>query len=108
MNYHHYQRYIDACLHCAAICNHCASSCLKEEDTAMMARCIQLDMECAIVCNAAAQLMSLGSELAPDAIKLAIDFCERCAEECEKHDNLHCEECAKACRNCAEKCTNLL
>ena len=60
--YHEYKNCIDACLRCAAICNHCASSCTQEEDVKMMARCIQLDMECAAICYAAAQLMSLGSD----------------------------------------------
>lgn len=60
-NYHDYKKCIEACLACAAICNHCASSCLKEKDVGMMAVCVQNDMECATLCYAAA-LMSLGSE----------------------------------------------
>ncbi|MEJ7678253.1 MAG: hypothetical protein WKG06_10415 [Segetibacter sp.] len=47
---------------CATICNHCASSCIQEEDVKMMAKCIHLDMECVAICYAAAQLMSLGSK----------------------------------------------
>ncbi|MEO6327812.1 MAG: four-helix bundle copper-binding protein [Ginsengibacter sp.] len=39
---------------CAAICNHCASSCTQEQDVKMMAGCIQLDMECAAICYATA------------------------------------------------------
>ena len=62
--YHQYKNCIEACLRCAAICNHCASSCTKEPDVQMMSRCIQLDMECAAICYAAAQLMSLGSGVA--------------------------------------------
>ncbi|WP_373711169.1 four-helix bundle copper-binding protein [Jeotgalibaca porci] len=27
-----------------------------------------------------------------------------CADECEKHDHNHCQECAKACRACEEAC----
>ncbi len=53
-NYHTYKVCIDACLNCAALCNHCANSCLQEENVAMMAKCIQLDMECAAMCYAAA------------------------------------------------------
>ncbi|RZK68416.1 MAG: four-helix bundle copper-binding protein, partial [Pedobacter sp.] len=44
-NYQEYQTCIEACLRCAAICNHCASSCTQEDDVKMMARCIQTDME---------------------------------------------------------------
>lgn len=42
---------IDACVACAVACSHCATSCLQEEDVKMMAKCIQLDMECAAICR---------------------------------------------------------
>src|SRR5688500_2326224 len=94
----HYPDYkntcIDACLRCAAICNHCASSCPKEEHVAMMAPCIQLDMECAAICDAAAQLMSLGSDRSKEFCRLCAEVGEACATECEQHDNDHCRECA--------------
>ncbi|RYZ61372.1 MAG: four-helix bundle copper-binding protein, partial [Chitinophagaceae bacterium] len=51
--YQQFQSCIDACLRCASACQHCASSCTQEEDVKMMARCIQLDMECAAICYAA-------------------------------------------------------
>src|SRR5664279_232334 len=85
MNYHDYQDCIQACLACAAICNHCASSCLKEENPKMMALCIQLDMECASVCYNAAQLMSLGSSRAQRICKICAEICTDCANECEQH-----------------------
>lgn len=92
---------------CASICNHCASSCTQEEDVKMMASCIQLDMECAAVCYAAAQLMSLGSSRAQEFCALCADICDECAEECGKHEHMkHCKECADACRICAEECRN--
>ena len=40
----------------------------------MMAKCIQLDMECAAICYAAAQLMSLGSEKAKDICRICADI----------------------------------
>lgn len=104
MNYHDHKQCIDACLQCAAACNHCASSCLQEEDPGMMARCIQLDMECAAICEAAARLMSLGSDKAKEICRLCAEICERCAAECEKHEHTHCRECAELCRDCAEEC----
>src|SRR3954466_12461194 len=84
-NYLHYKVCIEACLNCAAICNHCASSCTQEQDVKMMARCIQLDMECAALCYAAAQLMSLGSSKAMDICRICADLCEACGTECGKH-----------------------
>ena len=101
MGYHEYRKCIDACLQCAAVCNHCASACLTEDNVQMMARCIQLDMECAALCYTAAQLMSLGSEKAKEICSLCAKACNDCADECEKHEHEHCKECADACRFCA-------
>jgi hypothetical protein len=106
--YHEYKDCIEACLRCAAICNHCASSCTQEDDVKMMARCIQLDMECAAICYAAVQLMSMGSERAMEMCRLCADICEECGNECGKHKKMqHCQECAEACHRCAEECRRM-
>ncbi len=105
--YHTYKACIEACLNCAAICNHCASSCTQEDQVNMMAKCIQLDMECATLCYAAAQLMSLGSETAKEICRLCMSACEACAAECGKHQTEHCQECAKACTACADQCRKM-
>ncbi|MEO7045501.1 MAG: four-helix bundle copper-binding protein [Ferruginibacter sp.] len=102
--YHQYKLCIEACLKCAAICNHCASSCTKEEDVKMMAKCIQLTMECAAICYAAAKLMSLGSDKVKEICRLCAKMCDACAEECKNHQNEHCRECAEACTYCADEC----
>jgi len=104
MNYHKNKKTIDACLKCAALCNHCAASCLQESDTNMLAKCIQHDMECAAMCYATAQLLSLGSKHAAAMAKLCAAKCEECATECAKHDNVHCQECAEACKECVAAC----
>ena len=106
-NYHTYKVCIDACLKCAALCNHCANSSLQEEDQKMMAKCIQLDMECAAMCYAATQLMSLGSAKAAAVCKLCAEFCDACAAECSQHTNKHCQECAQACKECAKHCREM-
>jgi len=107
--YHIYKSCIEACLKCAAICNHCASSCTQEEDVKIMAGCIQLDMECAAVCYTAAQLMSLGSSKAKEMCRLCADICEACGAECGQHasHSEHCRECAGACNACAEECRRM-
>ncbi len=103
--YYDHTSCIDACLLCASACNHCASACTMEEDVKMMARCIQTDMECATICYAAAELMSLGSDRAREICLICAEVCDKCAAECEKHDHHdHCRECAVACRKCAEEC----
>lgn len=106
--YHQYKTCVDACVQCAAVCNHCASSCTPEEDVQMMARCIQLDMECAAICYATAQLMSPGSKKAKVLRRLCADLCEACETACAKHTHMkHCQECAAACKACAEECRKM-
>jgi hypothetical protein len=73
----------------------------------MMAKCIQLDMECAAICYAAAQLMSVGSSKAKDVCTICAGICEACGAECANHKNEHCQECAKACKQCAEECRKM-
>ena len=107
-NYHTYKACIEACLKCAAICDHCASSCTKEDDVKMMARCIQLDLECSAICYAAAKLMSLGSEYSNQICSICADICEACGTECANHNNEHCKECSEACFACAEECRRMV
>jgi hypothetical protein len=73
----------------------------------MMAKCVQSDMECAAMCYASAQLMSLGSDNAKELCKVCAEMCEACAKECGKHKTEHCKECAEACKQCAEECRNM-
>jgi len=101
---HAYRQCIDACQQCAAACDHCASACLKEENVNDMVKCVQLDMECAVMCRTAAQLMSLESEHANAICQLCADICNACAAECGKHDMDHCRRCAEACHACAQEC----
>lgn len=106
-SYHDYQQCIEACLRCAALCQHCATSCTREKEMQMMADCIRLDMECAALCYAAAQLMSMGSDSSRDLCRICAEVCRRCAAECSRHNNEHCRECAEACTTCAELCSNM-
>jgi hypothetical protein len=107
MNYKYYKNCIDACQQCVALCNYCSSMDLKEKDVAMMSRCIQLNMECAAICTAAIQFMSLGSEHSKELCRLCAQICKDCADECAKHDNDHCKECAEACRVCEKVCREM-
>jgi hypothetical protein len=73
----------------------------------MMAKCIQLDMECSALCYASAQLMSMGSEKAKEVCRICAALCEECGNECGKHQTEHCQECARACQQYAEECRRM-
>jgi hypothetical protein len=80
--------------------------CLQEKEIDMLARCIQLDMECASICYTTARLMSLGSSKAEICCQINADICNEWAEECEKHAKQgmkHCRDCASASRKCASE-----
>lgn len=103
---------IEACQEAAALSRICADACLHEDDIASMRRCIQLDLDCATICTATAQILSRPGP-AGDVWRRMVETCARaCAEsaaECEKHDrSKHCMECANACRRCEMACQQLL
>lgn len=99
---------INSLSNCVIACEHCASSCLEEDNVKMMARCIKLDHDCADICNLAMKYLSRNSEDTNSVVELCATICAKCAEECEKHDHDHCKECAEACRNCEESCREFL
>jgi hypothetical protein len=96
-----------ACIACTIACENCATECLHEQDAKMMARCIELDRDCADICALAVRLMARGSEFAARICAVCAEVCDACAQECGKHDNEHCKRCAEACRKCAEECRKM-
>ncbi|MFC4873020.1 four-helix bundle copper-binding protein [Negadavirga shengliensis] len=93
---------------CAAACNHCADACLEEKDLEKMITCIRTDRVCAELCSSTAKMLSVQFGPFDDLLKFCERVCGICADECEKHDHDHCQECAKACRKCQEACLAVL
>ena len=87
---------------CINECNHCYHACLSEEMD--MSRCIQLDRQCADICQLAASYVASGAEATHILLEACAQVCALCADECEKHVMDHCKRCAEACRRCAEEC----
>ena len=108
MAHEQFKSCIDACNDCALACDHCAAACLKEADPAKMARCIELDIDCAAICRLAVGYMARGSELAADICDVCATVCDACAQECARRPAEHCQECAKACRRCAQECRQMV
>ena len=73
----------------------------------MMARCIELDRDCAAICHTASFLMSSGSEFVGEICRVCAEICRACGEECRKHDLEHCQRCAEHCEQCAEECEKM-
>jgi hypothetical protein len=105
-----YQQCLEACQACATACHQCAVACLNEKDVEMLKTCIQLDLECAVICNAAATVMSMEGRFSDQLCRVCADICNACADECEKHAQHgmeHCRRCADMCRKCATACEEM-
>lgn len=105
---------INALYACVQTCKSCADACLGEEHIADLRRCITLDLDCADVCEATAATLSRQTEtdsrLRRTLIETCIEACRLCAEECERHAQMHehCRICAEACRACEQQCQRVL
>lgn len=105
---------IDSCFECAQACTACADACLSEDDPKALARCIQLDLDCADVCDATGRVVSRQTAFEPELARAAIEACARavklCGDECEQHaeHHEHCRVCMEACRRCEQACNSLL
>jgi hypothetical protein len=73
----------------------------------MMARCIALDHDCALICHTASFQMGGGSEFSSEICRVCAEICHACAEECRKHNYDHCRRCAEACERCAAECERM-
>jgi hypothetical protein len=91
-------------IQCALICEDCETACLNEENIDLLARCIELDRDCADICLLGARLIHRDSEIAEEFLSLCENMCRMCAEECRKHNSEHCKACAEACEACADAC----
>ena len=109
MGHETHQKMIDAMNKCVVDCNHCLSSCLKEQDVKSLSRCIQLDMDCADFCHLLTVYAARGSEYTMHLMKHCADICDACATECEKFSDRydHCKKCAETCRACANECRSM-
>jgi hypothetical protein len=91
-------------INCALACEECEAACLNEDNITLLARCIELDRDCADICLQAARLLKRESEIGDDYLLVCEKMCRMCAEECRKHNHEHCRVCADECDACADAC----
>ncbi|MGQ7794618.1 four-helix bundle copper-binding protein [Faunimonas sp. B44] len=107
-------RCIDECFSCAQTCVSCADACLAESMVQQLRQCIRLNLDCADVCAATGTIATRRTGSNEQVIRLMLQACQTacrlCAEECEKHANMHehCRICAEACRRCETACEQAL
>lgn len=105
---------IEASLDCAESCISCADACLAEVKVADLRQCIRLNNDCADICFVTARIAirrTGGNEqLIRSTLEVCALACRLCADECEKHAQMHehCRICADACRGCEEACRDAI
>lgn len=70
---------------------------------------IRLLSGCSLMCETAAKMLMLDSELQAKVCALCAEICLQTAQSCEDHaeENRFALECARACRRCAKSCQDV-
>lgn len=98
---------------CDLACTICADACLSELHVQMLARCIELNLNCADSCAGAARVLARIGFREADVVREHLEACRvacrACAEECERHREMeHCTRCASVCRECERACSAMI
>lgn len=97
------QRCIDLCQECHRICLRTAMHhCLETGGPHVAPPHFRLMLNCAEICQTAANFMLSGSDLHHLTCGVCAEVCDRCAEDCESIGDM--DECVDICRRCAESC----
>jgi hypothetical protein len=107
-------RCIEECFNCAQSCTACADACLSEPDVAGLVRCVREDLDCADICETTGRVLSrhtgYDANLTRAVVEACAIACRSCADECERHAQMHehCRINAEECRRCEQTCQELL
>lgn len=97
---------IDACGYCHETCLSTAMThCLAVGGKHLEPGHFRLMINCAEICQAAANLMLSGSDLANKLCAVCAEVCDACAASCEQIGDM--DGCVEACRECADSCREM-
>lgn len=94
---------LSTCLAALQYTQECANASIRSGDRTLEG-CALICLDCAAICQATISVLARGSEHHGDFCALCEHVCRACAEECEKHQHVHCRRCAAACRECERAC----
>lgn len=99
-------------MYAAPITASCADACLAEDKVAEMRACIRKCLDASDICTMATTVATRraasNEAILRHALELTVAACRTCAEECEKHDNEHCTQCATMCREVVDDATKAI
>lgn len=97
---------IEACLRCHQICWQMATThCLSLGGQHVEEKHLKLMLNCAELCQTAANFMLSESEHHQLLCGVCAEVCEACADSCEDVGDM--DECVQACRRCAQECQSM-
>lgn len=97
---------IEECQTCAVTClSDAIGHCLKMGGRHTEPRHFTLMLDCAEICQTAANFMARGSDHHAHICKECAEICRACADSCEQLGDM--PECVDACRRCAESCEKM-
>lgn len=106
---HHPDHDVQIMTDCHDICLQTVSHCLDKGGEHARREHITLLLDCAEICQSAANFMLRNSELHVRVCAVCAEVCERCAEDCERlaaGDEMM-QQCAQTCRRCADACREM-
>jgi hypothetical protein len=98
---------IEDCLDCHRTCVETLSYCLQQGGKHAEAEHVTLMLDCAEMCQTAANFMMRMSPLHERTCLTCAEICERCAADCASFDDETMRLCADACASCAESCREM-
>lgn len=102
------QQCISDCWDCHSVCSETVFHCLEMGGKHAEPTHIRLMLDCAEICQTAANFMLRGSALHVQTCALCAVICERCASDCARFgDDQQMKACADACRRCSESCQRM-
>jgi hypothetical protein len=98
---------ISSCIRCHNICLESAmSQCLDMGGDHVEPEHFRLLVNCADICQVAADFMLSRSQMHGRVCDLCAEICAACAESCEQVGEM--DECAQACRECEQQCRQMV
>jgi hypothetical protein len=96
---------IERCRDCQRACAQTLTYCLQQGGHHAAPEHVRLMIDCAEICQTAANFMLRGSDLHVHTCAACAEVCDRCGEDCSRFgDDLRMQACAEMCRRCAASC----
>lgn len=97
---------IEACLACGTTClSDAIGHCLEKGGRHTEPTHFKLMLDCADICQTAANFMARGSDHHRHICRECAEICRACAASCEELGDM--DECVAACRRCADECEKM-